>query len=234
MAHQNGSRARGFDQRCASLDDALPELRRPPAPGAVRFKIQNAVEGAAQIAAYIDARLVYDRLDEVCGRRWCAEFEALPDRLIPPPVDPQGQRLARPPLYVRCRLKVCGVTREDVGEGADPKAAFSDAVKRAAVQFGVGRALYATRAPWLREGEGDGELRRNSRGRLILDARTEAFCREQYGRWLERRGIRLFGEPLEHDVPEDIVDQEAETDGPYLRAVEAPAPEGQDSAEAAA
>jgi DNA-binding beta-propeller fold protein YncE len=45
-----------------------------------------------------------------------------------------------------------------VGEGRDPKAAFSDAVKRAAVHFGVGRALYAMRSPWLREGDGDGEL----------------------------------------------------------------------------
>jgi hypothetical protein len=28
--------------------------------------------------------------------------------------------------YVRCRLTLYGVTREDVGEGQDPKAAFSD------------------------------------------------------------------------------------------------------------
>jgi hypothetical protein len=110
----------------------------------------------------------------------------------------RSQPLARPPLFVRCRLTVFGVTREDVGEGEDPKAAFSDAIKRAAVHFGVGRALYAMRAPWLREGEGDGELRRNRKGRLILDERTEAWCRERYGRWLEERGRRLFGEPLEH------------------------------------
>jgi transposase len=90
------------------------------------------------------------------------------------------------------------VTREDVGDGEDPTAAFSDAIKRAAVQFGVGRVLYAMRAPWLRAGDGDGEVRRNRKRRLILDERTEAWCRERYGRWLEERGGRLFGEPLEH------------------------------------
>ena len=95
------------------------------------------------------------------------------------------------------------MTREDVGEGADPKAAFSDAVKRAAVHFGVGRVLYAMRAPWLRAGDGDGELRRDGRGVLFVDERTEAWCREKYERWLEERGSAEFGEPLDHGVEGD-------------------------------
>jgi hypothetical protein len=85
-----------------------------------------------------------------------------------------------------------------VGEGEDPKAAFSDAIKRAAVDFGVGRALYAMRAPWLRAGDAEGELRRNRRGRLMLDERREEWCRERYRGWLEERGRRLFGQELEH------------------------------------
>jgi hypothetical protein len=164
----------------------------------VRLKIQNTAGSAAQVAAYIDARLVFDRLDLVCGKEWSARFEQLPRRLLPPPCDRGGQPLARPPIYVRCQLTAFGVTREDVGEGEDPKAAFSDAIKRAAVHFGVGRALYAMRAPWLREGDADGELRRNRKGRLVLDERTEEWCRQRYERWLEDRGRRLFGEPLEH------------------------------------
>jgi hypothetical protein len=157
---------------------------------------------------------VFDRLDLVCGQRWTAGFEELPKPLLPPPCDRDGQPLARPPIDVRCRLTAFGVTREDVGEGEDPKAAFSDAIKRAAVQFGIGRALYALRLPWLREGDGDGELRRNRRGRLVLDARSEAWCREQYGRWLERRGLRLFGEPLDHGDDPGASGFEAEADGP--------------------
>jgi hypothetical protein len=90
------------------------------------------------------------------------------------------------------------VIREDVGEGEGSKAAFSDAIKRAAVHFGVGRVLYAMRTPSVREGDGDGELRRKRKGRLVLDERTGEWCRERYGRWRGERGRRLFGEPLEH------------------------------------
>jgi Rad52/22 family double-strand break repair protein len=179
---------------CASLGEALPHLRRPPGAAAVRFKIQNAADDAAQIATYIDARLVYDRLDQVCGERWSARFAPLARALVP-----RGRGDGEPPpLYVRCQLTLYGVIREDVGEGHDPKAALSDAVKRAAVTFGVGRVLYAMRLPWLQAGDADGELRRNGQGDLVLDERTEAWCRAKYERWLEERGSGQFGEPLEH------------------------------------
>jgi hypothetical protein len=182
---------------CASLAEALPHLRRPPKAEAVRFKIQTVVRDAAQIAPYLDARLVFDRLDLVCGERWAAEFEPLPRPLRSRPVDRNGE-VRLPPIDVRCRLTVFEATRQDVGAGEDPEAAFSDAIKRAAVQFGAGRALYAFGAPWLREGEGDGELRSNRRGRLVIDARSEAWLRNAYRRWLDQRGVRLFGEPLDH------------------------------------
>lgn len=185
----------GAEFPCASLSGALPQLRRPPGPAAVRFKVQTPADDAGQVVAYVDARLVYDRLDHVCGEHWWTRCGPLPRALVPrPPHEAEGP----PSLYARCRLTVCGVTREDVGEGADPKAAFSDAVKRAAVHFGVGRVLYAMRAPWLRVGDGDGELRRDGRGVLFVDERTEAWCREKYERWLGERGVAEFGEPLEH------------------------------------
>jgi hypothetical protein len=180
---------------CSSLALALPELRRPPVPAAVRFKLQTVTPDAGQVVAYVDARFVYDRLDRVCGEQWSARFGPLPRALIP---RPRPDEPGPPPLYVRCRMTLFGVTREDVGEGADPKAAVSDAAKRAAVHFGVGRVLYALRAPWLRAGDADGELRPDGRGGLVLDERTEAWCREKYERWLEDRGSAEFGEPLAH------------------------------------
>jgi hypothetical protein len=59
----NGNTRRLGGERfpCASLAEALPHLRRPPSASAVQFKIQNAVDEAARVAAYIDARLVFDR-----------------------------------------------------------------------------------------------------------------------------------------------------------------------------
>ena len=143
------------------------------------------------MAAYIDARLVFDRLDHVCGHRWSARFDELPKGLTPPPIDRNGELREPSSVYVRCRLTLYGVTREDVGEGQDVKAAFSDAIKRAAVHVGVGRALYAMRLPWLREGDADSELRRNRRGRLVLDRRTEALVPRDV-RALARRAVAAF------------------------------------------
>jgi hypothetical protein len=70
------------------------------------------------------------------------------------------------------------------------------------------------RAPWLREGEGEGELRRNRRGRLVLDERTAQWCRGRYRRWLEERGRRLFGQELEHGDEAGAPGFEAEAEGP--------------------
>lgn len=52
-------------------------------------------------------------------------------------------------VYVRVRLTVNGVSRENVGDGEDPKMATSDAIKRAAMLFGVGRYLYDAETVWV-------------------------------------------------------------------------------------
>ena len=68
MSHKDAGRNGGPDFPCASLDEALRQLRRPPTPEAVRFKIQTVAGEVAQVAPYLDARLVFDRLDLVCWR----------------------------------------------------------------------------------------------------------------------------------------------------------------------
>lgn len=55
---------------------------------------------------------------------------------------------------VKGRLTVLGVTREDIGEAGEGnlgtlKAASSDALKRCAVQFGIGRYLYDLPKQWV-------------------------------------------------------------------------------------
>lgn len=57
----------------------------------------------------------------------------LPAGAARPRAAPPGQG---GPLYVVCPLTVLGQTHADVGEGRDPKAAFSDALKRAAARSG--------------------------------------------------------------------------------------------------
>jgi hypothetical protein len=67
--NSNASRPGGERFPCASLAEALPHLRRPPTPAAVRFKIQDIAEQTAQVAAYVDARHVFDRLTAPASAR---------------------------------------------------------------------------------------------------------------------------------------------------------------------
>lgn len=117
-------------------------LSQPFSPDEVKFKPQSVKNDRALAIPYIDARSVIDRLDEVLGpENWEDEYDLVGDG------------------SVRCRLKlrVNGewVAKTDVGspseqpDGGDRlKAAFSDALKRAAVKWGIGRYLYRLSAQW--------------------------------------------------------------------------------------
>lgn len=84
---------------------------------------------------YIDRPVVWQRLDEAAQGEWTVEFQPLALR-----ADAKDGE----PYAMLCTLAVNGVRREGVGQGADWKEAETDAFKRAAVHFGVGRQLYGT------------------------------------------------------------------------------------------
>jgi hypothetical protein len=93
--------------------------------------------GRALALAYIDARAVMRRLDSVVGAaNWAFDFEL---------VSPDGK-------MVKGKLTVCGVTKCDAGEASREdeilKSAVSDALKRCAVHFGIGRYLYYLPSVW--------------------------------------------------------------------------------------
>lgn len=197
---------------------ALEALRRPFSPDAIRFKIQNQDDSDnpswAQVVSYVDARLVSERLNHVVGERWSAQIEAL---------DAGIAAAERGTVRAVCKLCVLGVTRMDVGEGRDPKAAFSDALKRAAVHFGVGRSLYAMKPAFLSaDGEGEDQLVRTRAGKLRIPAKAERWLRGQYEQWLAGRGAQ-FGAVLDHG---DEPSGEAERAG-RQEDVAAPATSGQ-------
>jgi len=116
------------------------KLRQPFGAEHLRWKIQTRVpEGQADplatVVVYADARSVAAHLDDAVPGAWHSEYRA-PAVTVGLPA-------------VECRLTVCGVTRADVGTvepgsrpGSDTKDLYSDALKRAAVQFGVGAFLY--------------------------------------------------------------------------------------------
>src|SRR4051794_39498798 len=198
--------------------DAARDLRRPIAAAEVRFKVQavrwtkrdgpDKVASAAQVVAYMDARTVIARLNLLFPGAWQAQTDALPlemrltrrnadGALTPIRVTEQGEAKADDTLYYRCRLRIAEATFEDVGAGDDPKAAYSDAIKRAAVRAGIGESLYAMDSPWLRVGNADGQLRVNRGGKPYLDERTSRWLQRMYEAWLTRAGS-IFGEPLPH------------------------------------
>ena len=109
----------------------------------MRWKPQ-AISGSRALAVcYIDARAVMDRLDDVFGvAGWQDAYQPLAEGTV------------------LCRLRVLiegqWVEKQDVGgeseqkDGGDrAKAAFSDALKRAAVKLGVGRYIYSLPLQWV-------------------------------------------------------------------------------------
>ena len=97
--------------------------------------------GGGKELAYVTARTVMNRLDDVLGpENWWDTYVVVDKMVI-------------------CKLTIClfdgqTITKEDVGgmsETKDPsdaeKSGFSDAFKRAAVKFGVGRYLYGEGVP---------------------------------------------------------------------------------------
>jgi hypothetical protein len=122
--------------------EVLAALAAPFDRAEVKFR-PGAVSGNRALALpYIDARAVQDRLDTVVGAaNWTDAYEFLPD----------GSALCR----LQLRIGAEWIAKADVGgpseqpdEGDRHKAAVSDALKRAAVKWGVGRYLYRVPQQW--------------------------------------------------------------------------------------
>ena len=138
------------------------------------------------------ARLVTERLNLVAGGRWSYQLSPLEAALWPEP----DEHDERPLPDLVCALTVLGQTHADVGEGRDPKAAFSDALKRAAVPLGVGRSIYAVPRRFLFAEEAKRPPRdkpRRKGERLYLTGANEALLRAEYEQWLAEVGIAAFG-----------------------------------------
>jgi len=133
--HESGK----LDEKVATL---MESLAAPFELHEVKFKPAVVNGNRALALAYVDARVIQDRLDDVLGvAGWQDEYECLPD----------GSVVCR----LRLRLGAEWITKMDVGgpseqpdEGDRRKAAFSDSLKRAAVKFGIGRYLYRLPQQW--------------------------------------------------------------------------------------
>lgn len=122
--------------------DVLKELAKPF--DRIRWRPQRVVQSKKNnkwwgiMVAYINARDVIDRLNETVGADWNFTWQPTPANDV-----------------AKGRLEIFKSYKEDVGyPNSDKdtypyKSAVSDALKRCAVQYGVGRFLYDLEAKFI-------------------------------------------------------------------------------------
>ena len=125
-------------------DIDLAKLAEPFPAEDIEWRVSLAGKGPkgiyCMVVAYITARAIQSRLDEVCGpEKW----------QLTPPIQLQSDRKVALGLGISIKIGEEWVTKWDVSELTDGsdyippfKGGFSGAMKRAGSQWGIGRYLY--------------------------------------------------------------------------------------------
>lgn len=178
-------------------------LRRPFTPEAVKFRIDGRPQnGKVRILTYIDSRLAAERLSEV-DPDWEGHLRFAGHSEL----DSIGLSVGAPVIY---SIVVKGSQRQDVGQigksswgddkgqyAADDKhakMAVSDALKRAAVLFGVGAYLYTLGDVYV-------DVKKHTlRGEgKVLIKEGKAYLQKQYAEFIARpEFVKRFGEPISY------------------------------------
>jgi hypothetical protein len=221
MSNPNPATTTGTATAARTHAEAGELLRRPFAPGAIGFRAMTKVTlggvpyAGAQVAAFLGAQSVVQRLNHVVPGRWRQQFTPIAGELAPD----AGKK-----LYLACRLTITlpaepggpdveaiyeDVGEMDVGSFAGLKALYSDARKRAAVAAGIGAYLYTALAPVvLPIGPADRQVQAIRRGQgkpdlLAISAATEQWLRQGYEARMNTDAVRRdLGPILAHGEPE--------------------------------
>lgn len=120
-------------------ENLIKNLSRPFPVDVISWRVgsTNADKSKGIALAYIDARDVMTRLDEVCGLDWQCRYSHAADKVICEIgiLFSDGWRF---------RANGAGDTQIEAEKGA-----ISDAFKRAAVMWGIGRYLYSLPTVWV-------------------------------------------------------------------------------------
>lgn len=122
------------------MSEMFAALAAPFTPSQVSWRIGSttADKKRGMALAYIDARDVMQRLDEACGAaNWQCRYPHAGAKTV---------------CEIGVRVNEEWIWRADGAGDSDveaEKGALSDAFKRAAVRFGVGRYLYDMPSPWV-------------------------------------------------------------------------------------
>lgn len=144
------------------MTDILKQLAAHFPPERISWRVgptnQEKTKGIA--LAYIDARDVMERLDSVCGPWWSNDYIAMPNGTCCCRIGImlEGQWVYR----ANGAMNLSDSDKADAKEMAE-KGSYSDAFKRAAVLWGIGRYLYNIDSPWV-------EIRAQGRSYVIADS----------------------------------------------------------------
>lgn len=134
----------------------LETLKQPFAPEDIEWRVQRSgiknKKGWAMVLAYVTNRAIMDRLDEVCTpAHWQNEYKDAPGG--------EGGLLCGLSIEVapdKWVTKWDGAERTQVEA---VKGGFSDSMKRAAVQWGIGRYLYNLETKFVQVNSNSGQHR---------------------------------------------------------------------------
>jgi hypothetical protein len=145
------------------MHEVLKRLAEPFPSETVDWRAgAKTADGTSALAlAYIDARAVAARLDEVMGVHWQCEYQELRAhaRNSDPDGDARRGKTRHSPSILVCRIGLSfdeggsWIWRSDGSGDSDyepEKGALSGAFKRAAVKWGIGAYLYGFPSPWVR------------------------------------------------------------------------------------
>ncbi len=118
------------------------KLAAPFPPAAISWRVGSVSGERGMALAYLDARDVMDRLDAVCGPQgWMCRYSHVGTMTVCD-IGVESQSA----IGYQWIWKADGAGQSDIEA---EKGALSDAFKRAAVRWGIGRYLYHLPSPWV-------------------------------------------------------------------------------------
>jgi hypothetical protein len=209
--------AQTTEELLAQIDwkEISDRLQAPFDPKDVDFRVQGKVNESnrGQVVAYIDARVVQDRLDTVVGAgAWSFDWTPL--------VIENGEV-----MIAKGTLTIHGVSKSDIGTASNFEQSMgtvSHSFKRAAVHWGIGRYLYSLPTAWVnveRGGRIPEQVVRELRAKL---PRPLGLTKEA----TETESERIVETPTERRAPNSRPAMIRETSTPAAQS-EAPATEQQ-------
>mgnify|MGYP001081777368 CR=1 FL=1 len=148
-----------------TTQETIKALQTPFPPNEVKWKVQATKGAWSTYVAYVDSRAVAKKLDEATSLMWQDKYEEVSGLLI---------------CSIGLFIDGHWIWRSDTGTESDmdkEKGHVSDAFKRCAVKWGVGRDLYEMPIIKIKNtGSNNGKPYATYKGKPIYDATS--VCRE--------------------------------------------------------